>query len=112
MMALSIALAMLLGACHSKPKPTDQVPPIGYFATQAEAEKAASQANADLVRSRAVQKAAGVREQDLPCGPYKAVSRNDSDGHPWWTTERDMTGCPSPAIAPLARPKPTGGKQR
>jgi len=106
------ALSISLWACHSKPKPAEQVPPLGYFATRAEAQAAADQANADLVRSREVQKAAGVRDQDLPCGQYRAVSRNDSDGRTWWRTERDMTGCPRPALAPLPQPQSRGGQPK
>src|SRR5579863_3515135 len=99
-----VLLSAFLAACHSKPKSAEQVPPLGYFATRAEAQKAADQANADLARSRAVQKAAGVPEKGLPCGQYKAVSRSDSDGHAWWTTERDMSDCPKPELAPLSQP--------
>ncbi|HEY6291382.1 MAG TPA: hypothetical protein VI455_07465 [Terriglobia bacterium] len=106
------AVSMLLAACHSKPKPVEEVPPVGYFSTRAEAQAAADQANASLAHSRATEKSAGVRDQDLPCGQYKAVSKNDSDGHPWWTTERAMTGCPSSALAPLSQPQPSGGQPR
>ena len=109
---LTLAVSTVLMACHSKKRSTGAIPPIGYFATRAEAEKAADQANADLARSRAVQESAGVPERGLPCGPYEAVSRNDSDGHPWWTTERDTSGCPKPELAPLSQPQSKGGQPR
>lgn len=112
MAAVMVLGLALLAACHSKTKSAGQVPPIGYFATRAEAQKAADQANADLARSRVVQKAAGVPDKGLPCGQYKAVSRNDSDGHPWWTTERDTSGCPKPELAPLSQPQSKGGQPR
>ena len=109
---LMLAVSTVLMACHSKKRSTEAIPPIGYFATRAEAEKAADQANADLARSRAVQKSAGVPERGLPCGQYTAVSRNDSDGHAWWTTERDMSGCPKPELAPLSQPQSKGGQPK
>ena len=109
---LMLAVSTLLMACHSKKRSTEAIPPIGYFATRAEAEKTADQANADLARSRAVQKSAGVLDKGLPCGQYEAVSRNDSDGHPWWTTERDTSGCPKPELAPLSQPQSRGGQPR
>ena len=112
MATMMVLLPAFLTACHSKPKPAEQVPPIGYFATRAEAQAAADQANADLARSRAAQKAAGVPDAGLPCGQYKAVSRNDSDGHAWWATQRDTSGCPSPALTPLSQPQSTGGQPK
>ena len=101
MLVMTASLPLI--ACHSKVKSTEAIPPIGYFATHDQAQAAADQANASLVQSRAAEKSAGVRDQDLPCGHYVAVSRNDSDGHPWWTTEHDMSGCPSRAVRPLPR---------
>lgn len=112
MVAVMVLLSTFLAACHSKSKSAEQVPPIGYFATRTEAQAAAGQANADLARSRAVQKAAGVPEKGLPCGQYKAVSRNDSDGHPWWTTERDTSGCSKQELAPLSQPQSRGGQPK
>ena len=110
--SVAATASMLLVACHSKQKATEAIPPIGYFATREKAQVAADRENADLAQSRLAQKSAGVRDQDLPCGQYKVISRNDSDGHPWWTTERDMTGCPSPVIAPIPQPHTTGGQPR
>ena len=108
---LSIVTLVFLVACHSKQEPDEEIPPIGYFATRAEAQRDAERENADLARTRVAEKSAGVSEQNLPCGKYKVITRNDSDGHPWFTTERDMTGCPQPALTPLAQPHPTGGQR-
>ena len=105
-----IALSFLV-ACHSKQKSTEAIPPIGYFATSAEAQRDADRENADLARTRVAEKSAGVSEKNLPCGKYKVITRHDSDGHPWFATERDMTGCPNPALAPLSQPHPTGGQR-
>jgi hypothetical protein len=110
--SLAAMASMLLVTCHSKQKANEEIPPIGYFATREKAQAAADRANADLAQSRLAQKSAGVRDQDLPCGQYKVISRNDSDGHPWWTAERDMSGCPRPAIAPIPQPSTTGGQPR
>jgi hypothetical protein len=108
----AVMASQFLIACHSKQKATEEIPPIGYFATREQARAAADRANADLAKSRVAEKSAGVRDQDLPCGQYKVISRNDSDGHPWWTTQRDMTGCPNPAIAPIPQSHTTGGQPR
>ena len=105
-----IALSFLV-ACHWKQSSTEETPPIGYFATRAEAQRDADRENADLARTRVAETSAGVSEKNLPCGKYKVITKNDSDGHPWFTTERDMTGCPNPAILPLSQPHPTGGQR-
>ena len=112
---LAVVLTTALGflvACHSTPKSTAEVPPIGYFATRAEAQRDADRENADLARTRVAETSAGVSEKNLPCGKYKVITKNDSDGHPWFTTEREMTGCPNPASAPLSQPHPIGGQRR
>jgi hypothetical protein len=103
----------LLSACHSKKQSQTEIPPVGYYATRAEAQTFADRLNDDVAKSRAKEKAEGVRAVDLPCAHYVVRSRKDSDGHPWWGIRRDTSGClpgHTDFPNPLAQPA-TGGKQ-
>lgn len=103
--AITVTLLSAM-ACSGKKKLEEFVPP-GYFAAQGEAQHLADVGNADLERMRASDKAAGVRDEDLPCGHYKVVSNRSANGHVWWTAQRDMTGCPGADTWPApAEPVP------
>jgi|SRR5579884_732479 hypothetical protein len=103
----------LLSACHSRTQKEQEVPPLGYYATRAEAQEFADRASADLAKSRAEEKAQGIAENGLPCGHYVVTTTKDSDGHVWWGVKLDKTGCPATRALPnpLALPQ-NGGKNR
>lgn len=116
--SLVFALGLLsLTSCRSRSARNEQdktVPiPPGYCCTnRADAQAEVDRENADLDRMRAEQKRGGIRDADLPCGRYKVISTHDADGHEFWGTQRDMTGCPGSESlpSPQGRPK-TGGHQ-
>jgi uncharacterized protein YceK len=108
---VAIATLVSLTGCHSKKQTA--VPPVGYYATQADAQAFADRLNADVAKSRAQEKAEGVRAVDLPCEHYAVVSAKDSDGHTWWRLNRDLSGCPAGHHSvpnPLAEPQSGGNK--
>jgi hypothetical protein len=102
----------LLSACHSKEQQVQQTPPLGYYATHAEAQTFADKASADLAKSRAEEKSEGVPEKELPCGHYVVTTTKDANGHQWWGVKLDKTGCPKSRSLPnpLALPE-NGGKK-
>lgn len=108
-----IALAVLsLSACHSKKKQEEQefIPP-GYYLTRAEAQNFANKANADLAKTRAENKTAGVQSNALSCGEYKVVSTQNSDGKVFWGARMDTTGCSNKPVLPRFSTPQTGGKK-
>jgi uncharacterized protein YceK len=108
---IAVSILIPLAGCHSKKQTA--VPPVGYYATQADAQAFADRLNADVAKSRAQEKAEGVRAVDLPCEHYAVVSAKDSDGHTWWRLNRDLSACPAGHHSvpnPLAEPQSGGNK--
>lgn len=107
-----IPALFLLSACHSKEQQVQQTPPLGYYATRAEAQTFADKASADLAKSRAEEESEGVPEKELPCGHYVVTTTKDANGHEWWRVKLDKTGCPASRTLPnpLALPE-NGGKK-
>lgn len=104
-------LALALPACHSKKHQEEQefIPP-GYYETRAEAQDFANRANADLSKTRAEERAAGVKPQDMPCGQYRLVTTHNTEGKVFWGARMDTTGCQG-TRAPHSTPSTTGGRK-
>ena len=109
---LLIPALFFLPACHSRNRQAEEIPPLGYYPSRADAQSFANRATADLAKSRAEEKADGVPRNELPCGHYVVTSTKDANGHQWWGVKLDKAGCPKSRSLPnpMALPE-NGGKK-